>query len=998
MTAGDVGSPKRYYSAVAVETSLISSVPAASAGSSTTSVVVASISGFPTTLPFTLILDPDTTKEEVVTVTAQTGSPATTLTIVRGEDGTAAGAGIAHSAGSVVRHGVSAREFKQLQTHISARGYDSDSSIMSGVDTHIHGIATGEGVVVGTDKTQTLTAKTLTSPTINAATITGTVTSTATITGGTMNPTTLTQNSVPVITTTSTSTLTNKTLTSPTINGGTVSSATVTSATIVSGTLSTDLAAGSNKITGLATPTSTADAATKGYVDTSISNLVASAPAALDTLNELAAALGNDAAFSTTVTNNLATKLPKAGGTMTGAIDMGSNKITSLGTPTASTDAVTKGYIDTLYGSTVAAATSATSAAASASAAATSATSAAASATAAATSASSAATSATNAATSASSSLTSQLAAATSATSAEASATAAATSATSAAASATAAATSATSASNYANAAQTSATSAAASQSAAATSATSASISQVAAATSATSAAASATAAYTSATSAATSATSSATTYNTYKTWYLGSFASAPTLDNQGNPLINGATYFNSSASTMYVYNGSTWSAISSATSYSAPVLGSTTINSGTTYTTITGLNLTNGTVTADPTTNLGIASKQYVDGVAAGLNTHDSVQAATTANITGTYTAGSAGADGGTGVGAYFTVTATGVLIIDGYTTVLNDRLLIKDQITPTQNGIYKVTTAGATGVSAVLTRATDYDNSVSGEVYAGDIVFIIGGTKNINQGWVMNATGTSTTPVKGIKVDTDNINWTQFTGASLVTAGNGLSKSGDTLSIDTSITVDKTTAQTLTNKTLTSPVIGTGATFNGATTGTTVLAASATASGTLSLPAATDTLVGKATTDTLTNKTISSGTLTGSLTAASTSGTNGQYLQTTGTGVQWAAATDTTKVALSTYAATGSILVASAASTPANLAIATTSGYVLTSNGTTAAWAAPAATYTAPTLGTTVVTSGTTISTIAGLTKITAAQHTQLDANSAEQDIALMNVMGAW
>jgi hypothetical protein len=93
--------------------------------------------------------------------------------------------------------------------------------------------------------------------------------------------------------------------------------------------------------------TSTTQVATTAFVGTAVSNLVASAPAALDTLNELATALGNDAAFSTTVTNSIATKLPLAGGTMTGAIAMGTNKITGLGTPTASTDAATKGYIDT---------------------------------------------------------------------------------------------------------------------------------------------------------------------------------------------------------------------------------------------------------------------------------------------------------------------------------------------------------------------------------------------------------------------------------------------------------------------------------------------------------------------------------------------------------------------------------------------------------------------------------------------------------------------------
>ena len=70
---------------------------------------------------------------------------------------------------------------------------------------------------------------------------------------------------------------------------------------------------------------------TQADIDTSIANLVDSAPTTLDTLNELAAALGDDANFSTTITNSIASKLPLAGGTMTGAIDMGSNNITTTG-------------------------------------------------------------------------------------------------------------------------------------------------------------------------------------------------------------------------------------------------------------------------------------------------------------------------------------------------------------------------------------------------------------------------------------------------------------------------------------------------------------------------------------------------------------------------------------------------------------------------------------------------------------------------------------------
>ena len=94
--------------------------------------------------------------------------------------------------------------------------------------------------------------------------------------------------------------------------------------------------------------TNTTQIATTAYVQTELTDLIGGAPGALDTLNELATALSNDASYSTTITTALATKLPLAGGTMTGAIAMGTSKITGLGTPTASTDASTKAYVDTM--------------------------------------------------------------------------------------------------------------------------------------------------------------------------------------------------------------------------------------------------------------------------------------------------------------------------------------------------------------------------------------------------------------------------------------------------------------------------------------------------------------------------------------------------------------------------------------------------------------------------------------------------------------------------
>ncbi len=110
-----------------------------------------------------------------------------------------------------------------------------------------------------------------------------------------------------------------------------------------------ELDANSNKITSLADPTADQDAATKAYVDSEITDLVDSAPGALDTLNELAAALNDDANFSTTVTNSIAQRLALAGGTMTGAIAMGTNRITGLGDPTAAQDAATRNYVDTNF-------------------------------------------------------------------------------------------------------------------------------------------------------------------------------------------------------------------------------------------------------------------------------------------------------------------------------------------------------------------------------------------------------------------------------------------------------------------------------------------------------------------------------------------------------------------------------------------------------------------------------------------------------------------------
>ena len=184
----------------------------------------------------------------------------------------------------------------------------------------------------------------------------------------------------------------------------------------------------------------------------------------------------------------------------------------------------------------------------------------------------------------------------------------------------------------------------------------------------------------------------------------------------------------------------------------------------------------------ADPTSAQDAATKNYVDATAQGLNVHDNAQAATTANLSATYAAGTSGADGGTGVGATLTNAGSfAALVIDGVTLSVGERVLVKNQTSQTTNGIYTVTNTGSGASAWVLTRATDGDNSVAGEMVAGDFIFVAAGTTNGSTGWVETNQGTSTTPPKGIKIGTDNIAYSQFSGAGTYTASNGVTLTGN-------------------------------------------------------------------------------------------------------------------------------------------------------------------------------------------------------------------------
>ena len=184
------------------------------------------------------------------------------------------------------------------------------------------------------------------------------------------------------------------------------------------------------------------------------------------------------------------------------------------------------------------------------------------------------------------------------------------------------------------------------------------------------------------------------------------------------------------------------------------------------------------GTVTlnADPSQALEAATKQYVDAVAEGLHIHASVKTATTSNV-----------DLSTGLESGD--------VIDGVTLVAGDRVLVKNQSTTSENGIYVASTSG------VAVRASDFNQA--SEIQGGDFVFVTGGTVNDNTGYVQVEKVTT--------LGTDPIVFVQFSGAGTFLAGNGLTLTGNTFSINTAITADVSTAQTLTNKTLTSPVLTT-------------------------------------------------------------------------------------------------------------------------------------------------------------------------------------------
>ena len=286
----------------------------------------------------------------------------------------------------------------------------------------------------------------------------------------------------------------------------------------------------------------------------------------------------------------------------------------------------------------------------------------------------------------------------------------------------------------------------------------------------------------------------------------VASFAASYFTVTSGDVAIDDAT---ASTKGIASFDSTDFTVSSGAVSVNATTLGSSTLNPGATTTSLAGLQQldvdnvrvdtntisttnTNGDLVLSPNgtatvtvpsgyknrTGFGansLVSKEYVDAIKQALDVKDSVRLATTATLSANYN------------NAGGTLTNSGsnaALQLDGVTVVAGNRILVKDQSSAAENGIYVVTTVGDGSTAWVLTRADDAN--VSAEMTGGVFTFVEEGTVGADNGYVFTHNGAPTLGTTALTVS-------QFSGAGQIVAGDALSKTGNTLNVnDDNITVE--------------------------------------------------------------------------------------------------------------------------------------------------------------------------------------------------------------